>query len=156
MSLEISPSGTRSLVAVIALFGKPKPLSVRLELEPFSPSFGGVRWFTRCQACNRRVLKLYVAPSGHDLACRICLGLTHRSVQHHDRRRDQARRDPQGYAEARQAAPKTANSAFVTLGIWEDALKARLAPRRGRSWGSDSMTEVKRLLAAGENGDGAL
>jgi hypothetical protein len=154
MSLEIGQGGTRWLVAVIALFGKRKPLSARLQLEPFHPHFGGLRWFVRCPTpgCDRRVLKLYVAPSGSSLGCRQCVGVTYRSCQDHDSRLDQARRDPEGFAEARQAAPKTANSAFVTLGIWENALEETKVPHRGRSWGRDSMTTVKRLLAAGEVG----
>jgi hypothetical protein len=148
--LEIEPSGTRWLMAMIALFGKPKPLSVRLELEAFHPNLGGVRWFFRCPGCNRRVLKLYVAPSGHDLACRTCLGLTYRSVQQHDKRMDQARRDPVGFFLARESAPNTAASAWVTLDLYDEAMQARL--RRGRTWGRDSMTEIKRILAAVEEG----
>ena len=150
MSLETGPNGTRWLVAVIALFGKPKPLSARLELEPFHPHLGGVRWFFHCQACDRRVLKLYLAPSGSQIACRQCLGLTHRSVQQHDARLDQARRDPEGFWEARQTAPRTVDSALVTLRLYGDSLEANRTPRRGRWWGSNSMTEVKRILAAGE------
>ncbi len=156
MSLEIGPGDARRLDVVIkkcegrSLVGS--LVSARLDLEPFHPNLGGVRWFFHCQACDRRVLKLYLAPSGSQLACRICRSLTHRSVQQHDARLDQARRDPEGFAEARQAAPKTPNSAWVTLRIYGDSLKAMRAPRRGRWWGSHSMTEVKRILAAGEVG----
>ncbi len=150
MSLEIGPGDAHRLDVVIKKCEAGSLVSARLALEPFHPHLGGVRWFFHCEACDRRVLKLYLAPSGHDLACRTCLGLTHRSVQQHDARLDQARRDPEGFAEARQTAPKTPNSAWVTLRIYGDSLKAMRAPRRGRSWGSHSMTEVKRILAAGE------
>lgn len=152
LSLEIDPSGARRLNVVIKKCEGGNLVSARLDLEPFHPHLGGVRWFFRCQACDRRVLKLYVAPSGSQLACRQCHGLTYRSVQEHDARLDQARRDPEGFAEARQAVPMTPNSAWVTLQIYWDSLEARRAPRRGRSWGRDSMTEIKRILAAGEVG----
>jgi hypothetical protein len=57
------------------------------------------------------------------------------------------------FKQARAAAPRTLDSVLTTLRLCEKAIERMAAPRRGRTWGRDSMmAEVKRLLAAGEMG----
>ena len=92
------------------------------------------------------LLRLYIDADGQRVACRQCLGLTHRSSQQHDARVDFARRDAEGFAEARKRH-RGVNSALVTFGIAQRAFAAMLAPRRGRGWGQTSPTQWKRLAA---------
>jgi len=143
-SVEPDRGGARRLDVAIEKFEGGRAVSARLTLSPFQPHLGGQRWFLHCPVCERRTLKLYLAASGERIACRRCLGLTYRSVQEHDARLDQARRDPDGFWEDRSGAPNTASSALVTLRIYEESLRASAALPRGRGWGRHSMTRWKR------------
>jgi hypothetical protein len=145
-SVEPDQDGPRRLDVAIEKFEGGRPVSARLTLSAFQPHLGGQRWFLHCPVCERRALKLYLSASGERIACRRCLGLTYRSVQEHDARLDQARRDPEGFWEARSAAPRTADSAIVSLRISENAWNLSRNPQRGRGWGRHSMTTTKRLL----------
>jgi hypothetical protein len=145
-SVEPDRGGGRRLDVAIEKFEGGRPVSARLTLSAFQPHLGGQRWFLHCPVCERRALKLYLAASGERIACRRCLGLTYRSVQGHDARLDQARRDPEGFWEARSGAPKTSDSALVTLRLYEESLRANAAFPRGRGWDSRSTTTFKRLF----------
>ena len=112
------------------------------------PNFGGRRWFFECPepTCDRRAIKVYLAPDGDRIACRQCLGLTHRSTQTHDKRLDQALRDPTGFAESR-AHLAGIESNMVTVRIASDAIRSMATPRRGRGWGRASVTSLDRARA---------
>src|SRR6185369_10508511 len=79
--------------------GRSVGLTVRLVTT--QPNYGGVRWWfvcpltTRGQACNRRVMKLYLPPNGHYFGCRHCYDLTYRSRQQSDKRVAWLRRNPE-------------------------------------------------------------
>jgi hypothetical protein len=90
-------------------------------------------------------LNLYLDSEGRRIGCRQCLGLTHRSVQQHDARLDQARRDPEGFAQSREHLHST-RSQLVTAHLAMAAVEVMAAPRRGRGWGAGSMTSWKRAV----------
>ena len=140
--LERESDGRRTL-ALQVIGAEHFEISVMLVAD--RPNFGGQRWLFEClePTCDRRAIKVYLAPEGDRIACRQCLGLTHRSTQAHDKRLDMARRDPSSFAEAREQL-QTLNSALVTLHIAEKALAANAAPCRGRGWGRNSMTSWRR------------
>ena len=122
----------------------------RLRLLRTDPHFGGTRWWFRCpiEGCGRRALKLYVEPEGDRLGCRRCLNLTHRSAQQHDKRLDQATRDPIGFLEDRASAPTTLRSAMVTQRFYFRGLERKACfPRKGRGCGRRSVTSLSRVLA---------
>ena len=68
-----------------------QPITVLSKPQPF----GGVRWCFFCPKwCKRWVRRLYSLP-GNGFGCRHCQDLVHARAQHHDRRFDVLRRDPQ-------------------------------------------------------------
>jgi hypothetical protein len=123
----------RALAVCIALAGRAELLSAHLRLVAMHPHFGGARWFLVCPDCERRVLKLYVSSKGDRIGCRKCLGLTYRSAQEHDARVDLARRDPEGFSQARENLTSL-RSRMISCRLAEKALAAMAAPRRGRGW----------------------
>ncbi len=78
--------------------------SYALRLTTTRPHFGGLRWWFVCplvadgRPCNRRVGKLYLPPRARHFGCRHCHSLTYTSCQHHDKRVDALRRDPESLA----------------------------------------------------------
>jgi hypothetical protein len=138
--------GRRNLLLNTAFDGVVEPFQVELEMVAHTPNWGGTRWFLLCPDadCGEQRLNLYLDSKGRRVACRECLGLTHRSVQRHDARLDQARRDPEGFAQSREHLHST-RSKLVTAFLSFDALEVRAKPRRGRGWGRRSMTSWKRV-----------
>jgi hypothetical protein len=140
----ISASGTRVLMIDPGHDGREQ--SIRLERAQRGWHSG---WLFRCPTdCGRRARKLYALPRWLVFSCRTCAGLTYRSVQQHDSRLDLARRDPDGFIEARSLAPKTENSQLATHWLVMEAnLPHRLGRTPGRGWGRRSITSGTRLDA---------
>jgi hypothetical protein len=140
----VSRDGSRLLV--IEATGEGRKQWVRLERAQLGWHSG---WLFRCPAdCGRRARKLYALPRWMVFSCRQCAGLTYRSVQQHDSRLDLARRDPEGFIEARSLAPKTENSERTTDWLVMEAnLPHRLGRTPGRSWGRKSITPWTRMAA---------
>ena len=74
-----------------------EPARTDEQVVPFSATkchFGGVRHWLRCSIvrngypCNIRAGVLYSTPWHHRFACRVCLHLTYKSAQTHDKRID--------------------------------------------------------------------
>jgi len=145
LGFESDDPENRVLRVLVLFHSETPPLSADLPLVPLRPQIGGVRWFLQCPDCDRRALKLYVRPQGDRFGCRSCLGLTYRSAQEHNSRVDLARRDPEGFCDERERLTSL-RSRVVTAFIADKALDGRLAPRRGRGWGRQSMTTGKRVL----------
>jgi hypothetical protein len=138
----VNPDGTRNLV--LDRTGDefaPKQVVV-LGLRPAGFSR---QWFAGCRSCDRWVRTLYAISQSDRFTCRICSNLTYASVQQHDRRLDQARRDPQGFVQSRSRAPKTVRSQLVTASL---AYEAQDHGQSGRGWGRHSVTSGTRWLAA--------
>jgi hypothetical protein len=51
----------------------------RIELAMVRPHFGGDRWYLRCPRCRQRTVRLYLASTSYDFACRRCHRLRYRS-----------------------------------------------------------------------------
>ena len=116
---------------------------VRLELAPAGWSVP--RWLARCpKHCERLARKIYAVHQGQTFSCWRCAGLSHRSAQQHDRRRDLARRDPVGFIQSRSRAPQTANSQWVTARL---AYDAQISGRPGRGWARNAVTSGTRAIA---------
>jgi hypothetical protein len=140
----VSASGNRILM--IDSGGTGRRQSIRLERAQRGWHSG---WLFRCPTdCGRRARKLYALPRWLVFSCRQCAGLTYRSVQRHDSRLDLARRDPEGFIQARSRAPKTANSERATHWLVLEAnLPHRLGRTPGRSWGQKSTNPWTRMVA---------
>lgn len=52
---------------------------VKVNLSPYSPGFGGKRFFFVCPVCGQRRRTLQI--KGGEIACRLCHGLTYQSCQ---------------------------------------------------------------------------
>jgi hypothetical protein len=74
-----------------------EPLRTDQQIVPLTATrchFGGVRHWFRClnvrngYPCNLRAGVLYSTPYHHRFSCRLCLNLTYRSAQTHDKRID--------------------------------------------------------------------
>jgi hypothetical protein len=131
--------GTRQLMIDPGSAGRRQP--VQLERAQRGWHLG---WLFRCPTdCGRRARKLYALPRWMVFTCRQCAGLTYRSTQRHDSRLDLARRDPEGFIQARSRAPRTENSGTVTHWLVMDAMNAN---RRGRGWGQKSTTTWTRIV----------
>jgi hypothetical protein len=139
----VTVSGTR--VLIINPGGDRREQAIRLERAQRGWYSG---WLFRCPTdCGRRARKLYALPRWMVFSCRQCAGLTYRSAQRHDSRLDLARRDPDGFIEARSLAPKTANSERTTDWLVMEAnLPHRLGRTPGRSWGRKSTTTWSRIV----------
>jgi len=67
--------------------GDPDEVVIPIRLQTTRPHLGGVRWWFTCPliiggiACERRVAKLYLPPSGRHFGCRTCHDLTYQSCQ---------------------------------------------------------------------------
>jgi hypothetical protein len=119
---------------------------VELELAP--AGWSDPRWLARCpDHCGRRAQKIYAANQGDEFSCWRCSGLTHRSSQQHDARLDQALRDPVGFLEARDRAPRTPHSRRVTSWLVIRAVEREVRPKTGRRWGRRSFTAWDRVIA---------
>lgn len=106
------------------------------------------RWCAICPMdCGRKVQRIYIVGQRPTAACRTCLGLTHRSSQQHDGRRDFAGRDPGGFLESRSRAPRTPRSRMVTAWLAFEGLQRATLPRKGRGWGRKSITTFDRVQA---------
>jgi hypothetical protein len=77
--------GTRTLV-LRQLPPDPESVPLQVTVEQIPMGFAPPRWFMLCPTCERRCRKLHLADG--ELVCRICGGLTYRSVQQHDARVD--------------------------------------------------------------------
>ena len=133
-------NGTRHLV--IDPGGNRRKQSFQLERVSLGWYSG---WLFHCPTdCGRRVRKLYALPKWMVFSCRQCGSLTYRSTQTHDSRRDQARRDPEGFIQSRSRAPKTDKSRMVTCWLLMDAQDPY---RPGRGWGRKSTTPLSRMAA---------
>jgi hypothetical protein len=103
-------------------------------LEPHPPHFGGLRWFARCPGCQSRRTKLHLPPGEARFLCRACHDLTHLSVQDHDKRVDQLKRDPAARAAIREgrvsslASARTAELVMKTLPRWAQPFPKRPWP----------------------------
>jgi hypothetical protein len=68
----------------------PRDVAQTLRLERMPKPLGGSVWAFRCPLvvngtpCRRRVLRLYLAPSGVYFGCRVCYGLAYRSSLRED------------------------------------------------------------------------
>lgn len=78
---------------------------------------GGLRWWAICHGCQRRCAKLFFA--GNTVACRLCLGLVHRSTT--------LRRDARAYLALRRVSEKLAPA--------EDYIWGQLPSRPSRMHG---------------------
>jgi hypothetical protein len=67
-----------------------EPVREAVMLATTSPHYGGLRWWMYCPLCGRRVAVIY-GRQGR-FRCRVCWGLTYRSVAKHDARQDAMRR----------------------------------------------------------------
>jgi hypothetical protein len=144
-SLEpVSRDGSRLLV--IEATGEGRKQSVQLERAQRGWYSG---WLFQCPSdCGRRARKLYALPRWMVFSCRQCAGLTYRSAQQHDSRLDLARRDPEGFIQARSLAPKTENSGMATHWLVMEAMNTHRRGRTpGRSWGRKSTTTWSRFDA---------
>ena len=112
---------------------------VNIDLEPVRTRFGGYWWIACCPVsdCDRRAVKLYLDTSGERIGCRFCLGLTHRSSQTQDKRRDHARRDLQSFVRSREHLTSP-SSQMITSFIVLEALDSRDGRSRGRGWGQQN------------------
>ena len=141
----VEPNDTRRLtVNFFDSVGSTQAVTLKRVRSGFSS-----RWLAQCpRFCGRRARKLYFVPVKSEVACWRCAGLTYRSTQQHDKRLDEARRDRQGFFEARSQAPRTLQSNRVTELLISDAL---LYPPdrafRGRGWGRKSVTTWDRIVA---------
>ena len=109
---------------------------VEIDLDPVRTRFGGYWWIARCPGsdCDRRAVKLYVDIPGEQIGCRNCLGLTHRSSQTQDKRRDHARRDPEGFVRSREHLTSPASQMITSFMVLE-AIDFRDRRSKGRGWG---------------------
>ena len=79
-------------------------IDYKIRLATTHPNFGGLRWWFICplvangKACNRRVGKIYIPPSGRYYGCRHCYDLTYTSCQQSDKRVNWLRRNPEALA----------------------------------------------------------
>jgi hypothetical protein len=134
----LQPDGSRRLV-----LESPDGTEQRILVEPTTVGFSH-RLYARCPMdCGRRARIMYLFPGRFEVGCRQCAGLQYRSAQQHDRRLDQARRDPEGFEEERQRH-QSLKSRLVTARLVFDAIEMMDAPRRGRGWGRKSMTAWRR------------
>jgi hypothetical protein len=87
------------------------PGRYRIPIASTRPHLGGTRYWFECpllcsgQPCGRRVGKLWMPARGAVFGCRQCYGLTYRSCQQHDKRKDALARDPQALSAVLAAAP---------------------------------------------------
>ena len=147
---HVGPAADDGRELALFVVRPPELLTRLLRLEAFRPQFGGLRWFLRCpvEGCPKRALKVFFDGHRGRFGCRSCLGLIHATAQEHDERVDLARRDPQGFLEARSRAPRTLRSRMVTASLIGDALL--YPPNRscsGRGWGRKSLTTWDRVVA---------
>ena len=155
--LTIGPQrGERRDLKVLIRYSRGRTIEQRCALVLYVTPIGGRRWFFECahpvdpDRAARRVRRLFIEDQRLRLGCRWCLGLQYASAQQHDRRVDQAWRDPRGFTIER-SRHQTPLGWWVTSKI---AMKANhlmlkrteLGVRRGRSWGRKSMTSRRRAL----------
>jgi hypothetical protein len=153
--LTIGPQrGERRDLEVLIRYSGGRTIEQRCALVLYVTPIGSRRWFFECahpvdpDRVARRVRRLFIDDQRLRLGCRWCLGLQYQSAQQHDRRVDQAWRDPRGFQLER--------SRYQTLRGWRVtstiAARANLrmgrmtekGARRGRSWGRRSMTTWRR------------
>ena len=91
--LGLERCGRRTLDLSLLMPHTRGPFQAELELVGIRPHWGGARWLLLCPEteCHQRRVRLYIDAEGRRVACRQCLGLTHRSVQQHDARRRRER-----------------------------------------------------------------
>lgn len=110
-----------------------------VRLTHTRPHFGGVRWWCRCDGCERRLAVLHRPPGYHRFGCRTCLGLDYATA-----RADRVER-------ARLAAVR-ARARLEGRGGLYAPLPPRPAGMAPRTW--DRLT--RRLTAAQERYEDAL
>ncbi len=136
----VEPNGTRRLSVD---FHDPDGSGQTLILQPVQGGFSR-RWYAGCpRQCGRRGRKLYLVRGRFELACVRCCGLQYRSAQEHDKRLDQARREPAGFYEEREKHTSF-RSRLVTAFLTLRAAEKMAQPQRGRGWGRKSFTSYKR------------
>jgi hypothetical protein len=142
---------------VLIRYRRGRTIEQRAALVLYVTPIGGCRWFFECphacgpEALGRRVRRLFIEDQRLRLGCRYCLGLQYASAQQHDRRVDQAWRDPRGF-QIERSRYQTPLGWWVTSKI---AMKANhlmlkrtgLGVRRGRGWGQKSVTTWSRIEA---------
>jgi len=77
------PPWVRLFYTVTPWGGEPVDYDYKIQLVTTRPNFGGQRWWFVCPllGCGRRVLKVYLPPSGRYYGCRQCYRLTYESSQ---------------------------------------------------------------------------
>ena len=104
------------------------------------------RWLLVCPGCDRRARKLYFVSAPNRLVCRRCGDLEYESVQRHDSRIDDARRDPYGWWEGRDRLGGR-RSQIVSWRIWTEAVQAGVrwvAPEEALRWAADGAPDCIR------------
>ena len=126
---------TRDLKIVVTRPDESRYLT-KIHLDPVRTRYGGHWWIARCpvSGCSRRAVKLYLDLPGNRIGCRFCLGLTHRTTQQQDKRRDHARRDLHGFLRSR-AHLTSLRSQVVTARIEIETIRHLGERTRGRGWG---------------------